>query len=86
MGHNRLTCLPEEIGQLELLRELDLSNNCLSKVPEGLGLLPALCVLDVRSNPVSSLPQSLQHAPASLEIRADTGLLPGKGQYRVKKN
>jgi Leucine-rich repeat (LRR) protein len=80
LGHNSLSSLPPEIGQLLLLQTLDVSNNCLNKVPEEIGDLPALCLLDLRANPKLSLPLSLQQNSESLQILTDLTFESLKGK------
>ncbi|MBE8401159.1 leucine-rich repeat domain-containing protein [Leptospira borgpetersenii] len=40
--HNKLTTLPQEIGKLKKLRELDLTNNQLKTLPNEIGKLKEL--------------------------------------------
>ena len=54
-----LTRLPESLGQLTQLTELDVSGNQLTSLPEWLGQLTHLLWLHVRGNQLTRLPESL---------------------------
>ncbi|RJO63533.1 MAG: hypothetical protein C4523_20060 [Myxococcales bacterium] len=55
----KLTELPESLGQLTNLWELDLSNNRLTVLPESLGQLTQLQWLDLSRNSLAVLPKEL---------------------------
>ncbi len=55
----RLTALPEGIGELSALTELDLSANQLTALPEEIGQLSALTYLDLRENQLTELPEEI---------------------------
>ena len=57
--NNRLTRLPESLGGLASLRELDLTNNGLESLPDSIGGLDRLARLSLRNNRVTSLPDDL---------------------------
>jgi internalin A len=88
----QLTELPESIGQLKQLRELDLSwdysdekqKNQLTALPPSLGQLTQLTVLDLSSNQLTSLPDSLgqltQLTSLNLSENQLTSLPPSLGQ------
>jgi leucine-rich repeat protein SHOC2 len=56
---NRLIALPESLGNLLNLTDLDLRNNRLTSLPESLGQLQKLRYLDLRANALWMLPTSL---------------------------
>ena len=51
--------MPESLGNLTALTELDLSGNQLTAVPESLGNLTALTELDLSGNQLTALPVRL---------------------------
>ncbi|MEA5448637.1 leucine-rich repeat domain-containing protein [Leptolyngbya sp. CCNP1308] len=55
----RLIDLPELIGQLTQLAELNLSSNQLTALPESIGQLTQLQSLDLSGNQLTALPESL---------------------------
>ena len=57
----KLTSLPESIGNLINLRELHLSGNQLISLPESFGNLTNLIELDLSSNQLTSLPESFRN-------------------------
>ena len=58
-GAQRLTELPESLGQLTQLQRLDLSRNQLTELPQWLGRLTQLQELDVSHNQLTQLPQGI---------------------------
>jgi internalin A len=54
-----LSALPEELGQLTQLQQLDVSDNQLSALPEALDQLTQLRLLNVSINQLGALPESL---------------------------
>ena len=54
-----LTTLPPELGQLQNLQSLDLSENQLSALPEAVGQLQKLQSLDLSENQLSALPDAV---------------------------
>ncbi len=56
---NKLTALPESLGQLTQLQELGLTNNKLKALPESLGQLTQLLRLNLTDNRLMTLPESL---------------------------
>ncbi|MGH0117466.1 UNVERIFIED_CONTAM: hypothetical protein FKN15_078160 [Acipenser sinensis] len=56
-SNNKLGALPEEIGQLNQLMELDISCNEITALPQQIGQLKALRELNVRRNYLSVLPE-----------------------------
>ncbi len=56
---NRLSSLPEKIGQLKNLQELNLWNNKLSTLPESITQLENLQELNLGYNQLSMLPESI---------------------------
>ncbi|XP_041128237.1 leucine-rich repeat and calponin homology domain-containing protein 1-like isoform X4 [Polyodon spathula] len=62
-SNNKLGALPEEIGQLNQLMELDISCNEITALPQQIGQLKALRELSVRRNVLSILPDDLVNLP-----------------------
>ncbi|NWU83313.1 LRCH1 protein, partial [Onychorhynchus coronatus] len=62
-SNNKLGSLPEEIGQLKQLMELDVSCNEITTLPQQIGQLKSLKELNVRRNYLEVLPQELVHLP-----------------------
>ncbi|KAM8749103.1 leucine-rich repeat and calponin homology domain-containing protein 1 isoform 2-T2 [Acanthopagrus schlegelii] len=62
-SNNRLVCLPETIGQLRRLMELDISCNEITALPRYIGRLKALRELNVRRNLLCVLPEDLAELP-----------------------
>ena len=64
MDDNRIANLPESIGNLTALTELDLDDNRIANLPESIGNLTALTTLRVDSNWLTSLPESIGNLTA----------------------
>ncbi|XP_029792597.1 leucine-rich repeat and calponin homology domain-containing protein 1 isoform X1 [Suricata suricatta] len=62
-SNNKLGSLPEEIGQLKQLMELDVSCNEITALPQQIGQLKSLRELNVRRNYLKVLPQELVELP-----------------------
>ncbi|KAG8452319.1 hypothetical protein GDO86_004214 [Hymenochirus boettgeri] len=62
-NNNKLGSLPEEIGQLQQLMELDVSCNEITSLPQQIGLLKSLRDLNVRKNYLKVLPQEIVELP-----------------------
>ncbi|XP_015990696.2 DISP complex protein LRCH3 isoform X5 [Rousettus aegyptiacus] len=62
-GNNKLVSLPEEIGHLRHLTELDVSGNEIQTIPSQIGNLEALRDLNVRRNHLVRLPEELAELP-----------------------
>uniref|UniRef100_A0A8C4VZ10 Leucine rich repeats and calponin homology domain containing 1 n=1 Tax=Gopherus evgoodei TaxID=1825980 RepID=A0A8C4VZ10_9SAUR len=62
-SNNRLGSLPEEIGQLKQLMELDVSCNEITALPQQIGQLKSLRELNIRRNYLKVLPQELIELP-----------------------
>ncbi|NXJ78399.1 LRCH1 protein, partial [Trogon melanurus] len=62
-SNNKLGSLPEEIGQLKQLMELDVSCNEITTLPQQIGQLKCLKELNVRRNYLEVLPQELVQLP-----------------------
>ncbi|XP_063282075.1 leucine-rich repeat and calponin homology domain-containing protein 1 isoform X2 [Pelobates fuscus] len=62
-SNNKLGSLPEEIGQLQQLMELDISCNEITSLPQQIGLLKSLRDLNVRRNYLKVLPQEIVELP-----------------------
>lgn len=56
---NQLKDLPQSIGELAVLQDLDLSENALEFLPEEVGNLHNCTELDLSGNCLSSIPDSL---------------------------
>ncbi|KAM8903620.1 DISP complex protein LRCH3 isoform 2-T2 [Spinachia spinachia] len=61
--NNKLVSLPEEVGQLRQLTELDVSCNEIQTLPCEVGQLEALRDLNIRRNHLVRLPPELAHLP-----------------------
>ena len=59
VSDNHLTSLPESIGDLSWLTELNISFNQLVSLPESIGNLSRLTELDVSGNQLDTLPESI---------------------------
>ncbi|KAM7379997.1 hypothetical protein PAMP_003327 [Pampus punctatissimus] len=62
-SNNKLVSLPETIGQLHSLMELDISCNEITALPRHIGRLTALRELNVRRNLLCVLPEDLADLP-----------------------
>ncbi|KAG8148267.1 hypothetical protein E2320_022318, partial [Naja naja] len=62
-SNNRLASLPEDIGSLGSLRQLDVSSNELRTLPGSMGALKSLRDLNVRRNQITVLPEELADLP-----------------------
>ncbi|XP_066562508.1 leucine-rich repeat and calponin homology domain-containing protein 1 isoform X6 [Amia ocellicauda] len=62
-SNNKLGSLPEEIGKLKNLMELDVSCNEITTLPQNIGKLKALRELNIRRNYLSALPEDLADLP-----------------------
>ncbi len=84
MGHNQLTSLPPEIGQLSQLTELFLTSNHLTSLPPQIGQLSQLTDLFLNHNQLTSLPPEIgqlsQLTQLHLNYNRLTSLPPQIGQ------
>ncbi|XP_054985729.1 DISP complex protein LRCH3 isoform X4 [Sorex araneus] len=62
-SNNKLVSLPEEIGHLRYLTELDVSCNEIQTIPSQIGNLEALRDLNIRRNHLVCLPEELAELP-----------------------
>ncbi|XP_032091027.1 leucine-rich repeat and calponin homology domain-containing protein 4 isoform X2 [Thamnophis elegans] len=62
-SNNKLSSLPEDIGSLGSLRQLDVSSNELRSLPGSMGGLERLRDLNVRRNQITVLPEELGELP-----------------------
>ncbi|KAG2457254.1 LRCH1 protein, partial [Polypterus senegalus] len=62
-SNNKLCTLPEELGQLKDLMELDISCNEITALPQQIGQLRSLRELNIRRNYIKVLPEDLAHLP-----------------------
>lgn len=70
LDHNRLTGVPDGIGQLVHLQRLCLSHNAIAALPACMSQLTILQQLDLRNNSLKELPQELGCCQSLLEIDA----------------
>ena len=59
MSNNRITRVPDCVGDLRQLQRLNLSGNKISALPRSLGQLKNLTILDIKTNEVSDLPAEI---------------------------
>ena len=57
----KITYLPDEIGYLTHLIQLDIGWNKLTTLPESIGQFTKLTELNIRYNQLSTLPESIYH-------------------------
>ncbi|KAM3820865.1 leucine-rich repeat and calponin homology domain-containing protein 4 isoform 4-T4 [Vipera latastei] len=62
-NNNKLAALPEDIGSLSSLRQLDVSSNELRSLPGSMAGLESLRDLNVRRNQIAVLPEELAELP-----------------------
>ncbi|KAL7991139.1 hypothetical protein Chor_014569 [Crotalus horridus] len=62
-SNNKLVSIPEEIGQLRHLMELDVSCNEIQTIPPQIGNLTSLRDLNIRRNHLVHLPEELAELP-----------------------
>ncbi|XP_051783284.1 leucine-rich repeat and calponin homology domain-containing protein 1 isoform X3 [Erpetoichthys calabaricus] len=62
-SNNKLCTLPEELGHLKDLMELDISCNEITALPQQIGQLRSLRELNIRRNYIKVLPEDLAHLP-----------------------
>jgi Leucine-rich repeat (LRR) protein len=71
VGHNQLTAVPEELGDLEGLSDfLYLHDNRLSELPFALGRLTKFRYLTISENAFESLPECVTGMTGLIELRA----------------
>ena len=74
-GHDQLTSLPAEIGQLVSLVELDLGGNQLTSLPAEIGQLTSLTELWLSLNQLTSLPAAIRELRAAgCDVWLDDGV------------
>ncbi|XP_068123843.1 leucine-rich repeat and calponin homology domain-containing protein 1 isoform X2 [Hyperolius riggenbachi] len=75
-SNNKIGFLPEEIGQLQQLMELDISCNEITSLPQQISLLKSLRELNVRRNYLKILPQEIVDLPlVKLDISCNKVLI-----------
>ncbi|XP_077117664.1 leucine-rich repeat and calponin homology domain-containing protein 4 isoform X1 [Ranitomeya variabilis] len=62
-SNNKLASIPEEVGGMSGLRQLDVSCNELQSLPAQMGSLQSLRELNVRRNQLTSLPEEISQLP-----------------------
>jgi Leucine-rich repeat (LRR) protein len=76
LGHNRLTRVPDAIGDLESLTDfLYLHDNRLVTLPDSLGRLSRLRYLNIGQNAFTELPPAVCNMGALVELRAEDNRL-----------
>lgn len=73
---NSIETMPDSIGSLTKLEELDLSSNRLQSLPESIGGLTSLKRLNLRGNPLTNLPHSIFSLPVTCEVYIDRANFP----------
>jgi Leucine-rich repeat (LRR) protein len=76
LGHNRLTCVPNALGDLDGLTDfLYLHDNQLTSLPASLARLTKLRYLNVSENAFEAFPEPISSMASLIELRAsDNGL------------
>ncbi|KAM9319953.1 leucine-rich repeat and calponin homology domain-containing protein 1 [Gastrophryne carolinensis] len=75
-SNNKIGFLPEEIGQLQQLMELDISCNEITSLPQQIGHLKSLRELNLRRNYLKVLPQEIVDLPlVKLDISCNKVLI-----------
>ncbi|XP_035772305.1 DISP complex protein LRCH3-like [Neolamprologus brichardi] len=72
--NNKLVSLPEELGQLRHLTELDVSCNEIQTLPAQVGQLEALRDLNIRRNHLVRLPPGTQTRETMVTLHSQPGL------------
>ncbi|KAM9312411.1 leucine-rich repeat and calponin homology domain-containing protein 4 [Gastrophryne carolinensis] len=62
-SNNKLNTIPEEVGAMTNLRQLDLSCNEIQSLPPQMGSMESLRELNVRRNQLTSLPEEISELP-----------------------
>ncbi|XP_056408270.1 leucine-rich repeat and calponin homology domain-containing protein 4-like, partial [Hyla sarda] len=62
-SNNKLSSVPEEVGAMSSLRQLDISCNELQLLPAQMGSMGSLRELNVRRNQLTSLPEEISALP-----------------------
>lgn len=68
VSNNRLTALPDELGRMENLTELDAACNQISHLPARMSDLKNLKSLSLRNNHLLYLPRGKQNALKSFKL------------------
>lgn len=68
LADNGLTELPDSIGKLRSLADLDVSRNVLQSLPSTIGSLKKLTRLDVNHNKLSTLPVAITKCKSLEEV------------------
>nr|GMD35821.1 plant intracellular Ras-group-related LRR protein 7 [Ipomoea batatas] len=71
LDKNRMTTLPDELGQLVKLERLSVSSNSLVSLPGTIGSLRNLVLLNVSSNNLKILPESIGNCFSLEELQAN---------------
>jgi hypothetical protein len=73
--NNKLTTLPESIGNLQSLQKLDVSKNELSALPKSIGTLKSLERLDLQYNKITSIPETISNLHSLKELLLSNNML-----------
>ena len=71
LSFNRLRFIPDEIGKLSRMTNLNCENNDIESLPESMGKLRLLKVLKVSKNNLTSLPTSIGKCRKLTELYVD---------------
>ena len=82
MNSNRLKKIPDEVGQLEQLEELILSENSIEALPDNLSRMSSLRILKLSNNKLTNLPYEIAELP-TIEI-IDCGNNPKMSDLPLK--
>ena len=88
LDHNRIAALPDAVGELRELRELDLRGNALERgARRRSARLARLRVLDLRANRLAALPDALGDLPAleKLDLRWNRFVDPPDWTERLRE-
>jgi len=68
LSHNKLTELPDEIGELACLERLELGFNELTSLPQSIGQLADLSELNASNNQIFALPSTLDKLVTTMSM------------------
>lgn len=77
LGHNHIAVVPDDVGVLTRLCDLDLSHNALVDLPDSLGTLVSLISLNVRANRLRLLPELMAQLTRLQRLVLSENLLQG---------
>ena len=85
LGFNRLTSLPDAIGNLQNLTMLDLGENRVTSLPASIGNLQNLTELDLYNNQLTSIPTSLGNLQNLTELDLGFNQLTSLQKNKIKE-